>query len=74
VRRASPGAVRDPGVKLLLIFLGAVLVMVGTVTVAALVGRLWILVPVMSVHFAATFAVLAGIARLLGDGNGDESL
>jgi hypothetical protein len=74
-RRASPtpGAVRDPGVVLLLVFLGAVLVMVGAVTVAAIVSRWWILVPVMCVHFAATFAVLASIMWLLGDGNDDES-
>jgi hypothetical protein len=47
--------------------------MVGAVTVAALVGRFWILVPVMCVHFAATFAVLASIMRLMGNGNDDES-
>ena len=72
-RRPTPSALRDPGVALLLVFLGAVLVMVGAVAVAALVGRWWILVPVMCMHFAATFAVLACIARLLGDGNDDGS-
>jgi fatty acid desaturase len=70
--RPSPAAGgssdRDPGIELLLVFVVAALVMVVAVAIVAVVGRWWVLVPVMLVDFVATFAVIAGIMHLLGDG------
>jgi hypothetical protein len=45
-------------------------VMVGLATTTAVVGRWWILIPVMAVDLAVTAAVLASLARLLNDGDG----
>jgi fatty acid desaturase len=73
--RPSPGAGgssdRDPGIELLLAFVVAALVMVVAAAIVAVVGRWWVLVPVMLVDFVATFAVIASIVHLLRDG-GDE--
>lgn len=52
----------------LFVFTAAMLVMVGLATLTAIVGRWWILAPVMVVDLAATTAVLVTIARLLSDG------
>ena len=46
------------------------LVIVGLAAFTAVVGRWWILVPVMAVDLAATAAVLVSVARLLNDGDG----
>ena len=46
------------------------LVIVGLAAITAIVGRWWILVPVMAVDLAATAAVLASVVRLLNDGDG----
>jgi hypothetical protein len=53
--------------QLLSVFLAATLVMVAAVIVVGIVGRWWVLVPVMLVDFATTFGVVAYIARLLAD-------
>jgi hypothetical protein len=57
----------DRGVGLLLAFVTATLVMVVAVAIVAVVDRWWVLVPVMLVDFAVTYAVIAMIARLLCD-------
>jgi hypothetical protein len=63
-RRRSVG---DGVGELLSVFLAATLVMVTAVIVVGIVGRWWVLVPVMLVDFATTFGVVAYIARLLAD-------
>jgi hypothetical protein len=77
IARPPPGArgpsERDRGIELLLAFVVAALVMVVAVAIVAVVGRWWVLVPVMLVDFAATFAVIATIVHLLRDG-GDTRL
>jgi hypothetical protein len=83
LRGAAPGAQVDPprpsgqsrerrpttdrGIGLLLIFTAGVLVMVGLITLTAIIGRWWMLGPVMVFDFVVTAAVLAIIARLLDD-------
>jgi hypothetical protein len=52
---------------LLAVFTASMLVMVGLATVTAVVGRWWILAPVMVVDLGVTTAVLASVARLLND-------
>jgi hypothetical protein len=54
---------------LLAVFTASMLVMIGLAVVTALVGRWWILVPVMLVDLTVTVAVLASVARLLRDGD-----
>jgi hypothetical protein len=54
----------------LIVFTFAMLAMVGLATVTAIVGRWWILVPVMTADLAIVAAVLASVARLLNDGGG----
>jgi hypothetical protein len=82
-RGAAPGAHVDPprpsgqirerrpttdrGIGLLLIFTAGVLVMVGLITLIAIIDRWWMLGPVMAFDFVVTAAVLAIIVRLLGD-------
>jgi hypothetical protein len=72
IARPSPAAEgsseRDRGIELLLAFVVAALVMVVAVAILAVVGSWWVLVPVMLVDFAATFAVIATIVHLLRDG------
>ena len=53
---------------MLLAFVVAALVMVVAVAIVAVVGRWWVLVPVILVDFVATFAVIASIVHLLRDG------
>ena len=67
-RDAAP--LRDHGLSLLAIFTVAMFVMVGLAVLTAIVGRWWILVPVMIVDLAATTTVLASIVSLLADGDG----
>ena len=62
--------IRDRGLTLLIVFTAAMLVIVGLAAITAIVGRWWILVPVMAVDLAATAAVLASVVRLLNDGDG----
>lgn len=66
---ADPAPLRDHGLTLLAVFTASMLVMVGLAAVTAVVGRWWILVPVMVVDLAVTTAVLASVARLLNDGD-----
>jgi hypothetical protein len=61
----------DRGLILLLTFTVAMLVMVGLATLAAVVDRMWILIPVMAVDLMLTVTVIASIAWLLGNGDGD---
>jgi hypothetical protein len=67
--QAAAAPLRDRGLSLFTIFTVAMFVMVGLAVLTAIVGRWWILVPVMVVDLAATAAVLASIARLLADGD-----
>lgn len=60
----------DRGLILLLTFTAAMLVMVGLATLAAVVDRMWILIPVMAVDLMVTVAVIASIAWLLSNGDG----
>jgi hypothetical protein len=55
---------------LLTVFTMAMLVVVALATITAIVGRWWILIPVMAVDLTVTAAVLASVARLLNDGDG----
>jgi hypothetical protein len=66
-RDAAPP--RDHGLSLFAVFTVAMLVMVGLAVLTATVGQWWMLVPVMIVDLAATTAVLASFASLLGDGS-----
>jgi hypothetical protein len=66
----DPSPIRDRGLTLLIVFTIAMLAIVGLAAITAVVGRWWILVPVMAVDLAATAAVLASVARLMNDGDG----
>ena len=57
----------DRGIGLLIIFTAGVLVMVGLITLTAIIDSWWMLGPVMAFDFVVTAAVLAIIVRLLGD-------
>ena len=61
------GPVQDRGLGLLIVFSAGVLVMVALVTLTAIIGRWWLLAPVMAVDIAVTAAVLAIIVKLLKD-------
>ena len=65
IRERQPAT--DRGIGLLIIFTAGVLVMVGLITLTAIIGRWWILGPVMAFDFVVTAAVLAIIVRLLDD-------
>ncbi|HWK26472.1 MAG TPA: hypothetical protein VNS09_07920 [Solirubrobacter sp.] len=61
----------DRGSIALMMFLGAVLLVVIAVVVVGAVDRWWVLAPVMFIDFGATASVLRMIGRLLSD-DGDE--
>ena len=67
VPERRPPPLADHGITLLLIFTASALLIVALVVVAGAVGHWWILIPVMTVDFAVTAAVLATVVRLLGD-------
>jgi hypothetical protein len=58
---------RDPGVTLLGTVTAATLTIVGLAWLVAVVGRWWILAPVMAVALALTAIVLLVMVRLLDD-------
>jgi len=68
----SPGetgaSLPDHGVRLLLVFVAATLIMVAGVTLVGAVDQWWVLAPVMLVDFILTFIVIALIVQLLGEG------
>ena len=70
-RRSSHLRDREPatdrGIGLLIIFTAGVLVMVGLITLTAIIDSWWMLGPVMAFDFVVTAGVLAIIVRLLGD-------
>jgi hypothetical protein len=66
-RSAAADEQRDAGLNVLLAFLAAALVMVGAVALVAVVGRWWVLLPVMCIDVAAASGVLACVAWLLRD-------
>jgi hypothetical protein len=66
---AEVAPIRDRGLTLLAVFTASMLVMIGLAVVTAVVGRWWILAPVMVVDLAVTTAVLASVASLLSDGD-----
>jgi len=45
--------------------------MVGLISLAAVVDRTWILIPVMAIDLAVTAAVLASVFRLMGNDDGE---
>jgi hypothetical protein len=70
--RPSPAAPRaslpDRGMRVLLVFTGAMLIMVAAATLVGAVGQWWVLAPVMLVDFILTFIVLALFVELLREG------
>ena|SRR5829696_3954657 len=58
----------DRGVRVLLVFTAAMLIMVAAATLVGAVGQWWVLVPVMLIDFILTFIVLALFVELLGEG------
>lgn len=62
-RQLAP--IRDRGLGLLIVFTAGALVMVALISLTAVVGSWWMLVPVMAVELAVTVAVLASVVRLL---------
>lgn len=52
---------------LLLVFLGAIVAIVGAVVAVAVVDSWWILVPVMALDVAVTGAVMGALWRLFDD-------
>jgi hypothetical protein len=58
--------IQDRGIGLLIIFTAGVLVMVALISLTAVIGAWWMLVPVMVFDFAVTASMLAVIVRLLG--------
>jgi hypothetical protein len=68
-RRPSKGlSIEDAGVEMLLLFVVAAFAVVGAVWLTASVDSWWILLPAMGIHLIATFAVLATLWYLAGDG------
>lgn len=67
----GPAPLRDRGSVLLLVFTCAMLLMVGLISLAAVVDRAWILIPVMAIDLTVTAAVLASVVRLMGNDNGE---
>ena len=65
IRERQPAT--DRGIGLLIIFTAGVLVMVGLITLTAIIDRWWMLGPVMAFDFVVTAGLLAIIVRLLGD-------
>jgi hypothetical protein len=63
---------RDRGLSLLYLFTAAMAVMVGAVLLAGAVDSWWILVLAAVLLGVTTFAVFAGIMRLLADEGGDD--
>ena len=61
------------GLRVLLAFLAAAMIMVVGVVLVGAVGQWWVLVPVMLVDFIVTFVVLALVVELLGDGSGGSA-
>jgi hypothetical protein len=67
----SPARARIPdrGIPLFLLFFAAVLVMVLAIWLTGAVDRWWILIVAIGIDCVVTFAVLAAVVRLLGDGD-----
>jgi hypothetical protein len=58
----------DRGIRVVLVFVTAMLIMVAAVTLVGAVDQWWVLVPVMLVDFILTFVVVALFVELLGEG------
>jgi hypothetical protein len=67
-----PANDRDRGLSLLYLFTAAAAVMVGCVLLAGAVDSWWILILTTALLGVTTFAVFAGIMRLLADEGVDE--
>jgi hypothetical protein len=63
-----PSSLPDRGIRVLLVFSMAVLIMVAAATLVGAVGQWWVLAPVMLVDFILTLIVLALFVELLGEG------
>lgn len=72
--RGSPGLPqdRDRGLSLLYLFIAATAVMVGCVLLAGAVDSWWILIVTTALLGVTTFAVFAGIVRLMADEGIDD--
>lgn len=58
----------DRGIRVVLAFVAAMLIMVAGVTLVGAVDQWWVLAPVMLVDFILTFVVVALFVELLGEG------
>lgn len=58
----------DRGIRVVLVFVAAMLIMVAAVTLVGAVDQWWVLVPVMLVDFILTFVVVGLFVELLGEG------
>jgi hypothetical protein len=67
----GPAPLRDRGSVLLIVFTSALLLMVGLISLAAVVDRTWVLIPVLAIDVTLTTAVLASVLRLMGNDNGE---
>jgi hypothetical protein len=70
---AQPGLPPDRGIRLLLSFTGALLVMVADVILIGAVDRSWILIPGFAVLLVMTVIVFVAIMRLLADKGEDTT-
>lgn len=68
-RAETSASLPDRGIRVLLAFVTAMLIMVAGVTLVGAVDQWWVLVPVMLVDFILTFTVLALFVELLGEGS-----
>jgi hypothetical protein len=64
-----PPPLVDHGIILLIVFTASALVIVALVVLVGAVGRWWTLIPVMTVDFTVTAAVLVTLAKLLEEAN-----
>jgi hypothetical protein len=54
-----------------MVFTSAMLLMVGLISLTAVVDRTWILIPVMAIDLTVTVGVLASVLRLMGNDKGE---
>jgi hypothetical protein len=69
-RRRTEAGRSSRGDHLFLVFVAATVIMVVAVVLVGAVDRMWVLVPVMLVDLAVTFAVIATLVSLIGDDDG----
>jgi hypothetical protein len=67
----GPATLRDRGSALLLVFTSGLLLMVGLISLASVIDRAWVLIPVMAIDLTVAATVLACVLRLMVNDNGD---